>query len=90
MQTFLDGLALDTASLLASQKNIEGQLTALAGEAENLAATNEIPLEKLAIINGKAERIPHLQGRVDNAARKLLEAHKAITYLRGELESLLS
>ncbi len=47
-------------------------------------------MEKLAIITEKAERIPQLQGRVDNAAKKLLEAHKAITYLRGELESLLA
>jgi hypothetical protein len=46
-------------------------------------------LEKVAIISEKAERIPKLQGRVDSAAKKLLEAHKAITYLRGELESLL-
>lgn len=31
LQTFLDGLALDTAALVASQKNIEVQLTKLAG-----------------------------------------------------------
>lgn len=34
------------------------------------------------------ERLPALQARVDSAAKKLLEAHKAITYLRGEMESL--
>jgi hypothetical protein len=34
------------------------------------------------------EKIPKLQARVDSAAKKLLEAHKAITYLRGEIDSL--
>jgi hypothetical protein len=35
------------------------------------------------------EKIPQLQARVDSSAKKLLEAHKAITYLRSEMESLL-
>ena len=72
LQGFLDGLALDSTALAESQRIIEAQLTALAGEAENLTAAADIPGEKLAIINEKVERIPHLQARVDAAAKKLL------------------
>lgn len=67
---------------------LTGQLRKLASEAENLTATADIPGEKLAIITQKMERLPVLQARVDAAAKKLLEAHKAITYLRGEMETL--
>ena len=79
---------MNTVAMAASQAQLSQQLLLLTSQAQNLAATAGIPAGRLDIVMLKAEKIPQLQQRIDSAAKKLLEAHKAITYLRSELETI--
>jgi len=51
-----------------------------------LSASAHIPSQKLAVLAQKVDRIPGLQQRIDLAAKKLLEEHRAISALRKEMD----
>lgn len=88
IQAFLHNLHLDSAALEQAHQVLLNQLSLAKNEAENLSEASLIPNQKFAILNQQIDKIPKLQERVDSAARKLLEAHKAISFLRKEIEQL--
>jgi chromosome segregation ATPase len=88
IQLFLDQIQLNTTALVESQATLQQQFSRCKSEIENQAAISGIPADKFAIIDQRAEKIPKLQERINNASKKLLDAHKAILQLRREVEQL--
>lgn len=82
IQTFLKQINLHDEHLKKSQQQLDLIFKNCKGEIENISASANIPNEKLAIINDKMWKIPKLQERIDVSSKRLLEAHKAIIYLR--------